>query len=255
MKRMLFTCVFALCIINCFGQFTNDFHNGTDLKGQIDSVVSKTLYVGKIVGRPDTTELVSQSTHIYNKKGQLVESDDRSFMQPEHSAIDSRPAKTFYTYDADGNLTESLRHYTTGQPWVKNTYSKKDSVIEMKNVFCPDNTQVDTDTIKMNANGRITECDTYTKGVGLYIKTYYKYDEAGRLIKEDTYRSDGSLMSKRTCKYNADGDIIEDNNPNGDRADHTFTYQKYDQMHNWIKQIEYVNPYFHIIHERSIVYY
>jgi len=255
MKKILFSCVFALWAINCFGQFTNDFHTGTDLKGQIDTVILKTLYVGKIVGRPDTTELVSQSTRIYNKKGQLVESGDRSYMQPQHSAIDSRPVKTVYTYDTNGNLTGSLRHYTTGQPWVRDTYSKKDSIVVANNFFCPDNTHVNTDTIKVDAHGRIIERDTYTKGVGLFTKSYFKYDTAGRLIKENTYRDDGTLMFKHTCKYNADGDIIEDNNPNGDRDIHTFTYEKYDQMHNWTKQIEAVNIYFHIIHERTIVYY
>jgi len=186
---------------------------------------------------------------------QLVESDDRSYMQPQHSRIDSRPAKTVYTYDTNGNLTGSLRHFTTGQPWVKEIFSKKDSVIEMKNFYCPDNTQVNTDTLKVDAHGRITERDSYTKSVGLYTKSYFKYDTAGRLIKEDTYRSDGTLMFRHTCKYNADGDIIEDNSPFGGRETHTFTYEKYDQMHNWTKQIESLNIYFHIIHERVITYY
>jgi len=68
MKKMFFTCLFIVWLVNCFGQFTNDFHAGTDLRGKVDSVVLKTLYVDKIVGRPDTTKLVTQSTLFYNKR-------------------------------------------------------------------------------------------------------------------------------------------------------------------------------------------
>jgi len=255
MKKALFTCLFVMWMINCFGQFPNIYDASSILNGEVNSVVLSTLYVDKNVGKPDTTALVSQSTSIYNKNKQLIESDDRSYLQPEHSRIDSRPVKTVYSYDNNGNLTGSRRYFTTGELWVKDTYSKKGSVIEGREFFCPDNSLTNTDTLTIDTFGRATECDTYVKGVGLFTKSYFKYDDAGRLVTENTYRDDGTVMYKRSCKYNADGDIIEDNNPFGDRDIHTYTYEKFDRMHNWLKQTECLNGQFYIIHERVIIYY
>jgi len=255
MKKTIFTCLFVVWMVSCFGQFTNDFHTSSNLNGKIDSLVLNNLYQNKISGKPDTTELVSRSTNIYDKKKQLIESYDYSYLQPQHSSIDSRPVKTVYIYDSNGNLTGSRRYFTTGELWVKDTYSKKDSVIVAKEFYCPDNSLTNTDRLKIDISGRITERDTYVRGVGLFTKSYFKYDGAGRLIKEDTYRDDGTLMFRHSCKYNAEGDIIEDNNPFGDRTVHTYKYEKYDQMHNWLKQIECLNGGFYIIHERVITYY
>jgi len=261
MKKVFFTCLFVMWMVNCFGQFTNDIQAGyilngeTDLNGNINSVVEKIFFGNKNIGRPDTPGLVRQLTYIYNKKKQLIETDDRSCLQPQHSGIDSRPVKTIYIYDNDGNLTGSRRYFTTGELWVKDTYSKKGSVLEAREYFCPDNSLTNTDTLKIDSSGKIIECDSYIRGVELFTKSYFKYDEAGRLITENTYRDDGTLMYKHTCKYNAEGDIIEDNNPFGDRAIHTFEYENFDQMHNWLKQTEFLNSHFYILHEKVITYY
>jgi len=258
MKKIFLTCVFALWIINCFGQFTNDFHTGAALKGQIDSVVAERMLVGNVAGKHDTTILIEQLTYIYNKKKQLIESDDRGYLPVIHGSINGWLLKNVYTYDNGGNLTGIRLYSATGELVSEDNYTRKDSVIETKAFSCPDNSQIGTDILKINVADRIIERDSYVKdvkGVVLFTKSYFTYDEAGRLIREDTYSADGTLMFKHTCKYNADGDIIEDNNPFGDRIIHTYQYDGYDKMHNWLKQTEYMNQTSIIIHKRRIIYY
>jgi len=252
--KPLFTFLFILSFVNCFGQFAFNVQPVSTLKGKIDSIVTTTLYRYNS-GLRDTTKLVERLTNIYNKRKQLIESNNCSYIQPQHSGIDARPVKTLYIYDNNGNLIESNRYFTTGELWVKDTFFKNGSMVVAREYFCPNNQLTNTDTLKIDFFGRIKERDTYVRGVGLFTKSYFKYDEKGRLIVEDTFRGDGSLMFKHTCIYNVDGDIVEDNNPFGDREVHTYKYEKYDKMNNWLKQTEYVNHQSRVIQERVIAYY
>ena len=135
MKKIYLTVVFFLWFINCFGQFTHDFHTTLALHGKIDSVISKILIEYKREGGLDTTVKIEGTTYIFNNNKQLIEDDHYFYRSLPHIGIDSSTVKTFYKYDIDGNLIESQCYFTSGEPWVKNTFLKKNLVIEEKDFF------------------------------------------------------------------------------------------------------------------------
>jgi hypothetical protein len=254
-NKLLLICLFTLWLGNCFGQFTKDLYKSNILKGKIDSVVTTISFAHDSTNH-DPFYLIQRIAEIYNNNKKLLESQTSSFQPRPDIGVDKRPVKTIYIYDADGNLAESKRYYTTGELWVKEVYSKNGLTVVAQEYDYPDNKMNHTDKITIDSSGKIIEIDSYNKNMILFSKSYFAYDGSGKLIKEDTHYEDGSLMSDRSNKYNSDGDIVEYTDPFGYRkAVHTYTYEKYDKMHNWLKQTEYIDNEPYMVRERVIVYY
>jgi hypothetical protein len=244
---------FAVGDATCFAQFTDNPHMGSAVKEKVDSVVTIVSFYHIVNADSSIKELLSRDVKIY-KKEKLIKSYDRSYLGLAHTGIDSRPVKTVYIYDKEGNLIEQLRYFTTGEPWVKDVYLIHGLMITVYSYYCPDNSLTETDSLKTDVAGKMLQRSTYGKEANLFSKSLFKYDERSNLLTEITYRDDGSLMFERYCKYDRDGNIIEDYNPHGDRQRHTYEYQKYDDRHNWLTQIEYINNQAMRIRDRKIYY-
>ncbi len=240
-KHLLFSCLFAFCLTNCFGQFIGGFSSDSPLKGKIDSITIVSTFIEKHTSKSILSDTISKEEYAYNEHRQLIESYYRFYMPTPHVGINSRPVKTIYLYDKAGDLFQSQRYFTTGKPWVKSTYVKNGFVIEARSYYCPDNSQGGFDTLKVNSKGRIIEDDHYDMGGKLYIKTYLKYNTNGQITKRSVNNADGSPTNNFYWAYNSFGDLTEEYSSFDADEKHTYRYDEYDKMHNWLHKIEYIN--------------
>jgi hypothetical protein len=251
MIRTLYTLSLILLTHTAFGQFIDDTHTQPGLRGRIDSVVVKTWSAEE---NNQERTLVSKDVCIYNKNQHIITSYYYLYLAMPHTGVVKDPVKTAYTYDGEGNLIESMRYFSTGEPWVQTTYLKSADLVVSREYYCPNKILTNTDSLIIDKDERVIERDSYVKGLGLYSKSYFKYDK-NRLIKEDTYSSNGVLMFERQCRYDIDHNIIEDDNINGDREKHIYTYDKFDKKHNWLVRTEYLNARPYWVEERLIYYH
>jgi hypothetical protein len=251
MIRTLYALLLILLTHKAFGQFIDDPHTQPGLRGRIDSVVVNTWSPEE--NNKERT-LVSKDVCIYNRNQHIITSYYYLYLPMPDIGVIKEPVKTAYTYDGKGNLIESMRYFSTGEPWVQTTYSKSADLVVSREYHCPDKSLTSTDSLIIDKNDRVIERDSYGEGLGLYSKSYFKYDK-NRLIKKDTYSSNGALMFERQFRYDIDGNVIEDDNINGYREKHIYTYDKFDKKHNWLVRIEYLNARPYWTEERLIYYH
>lgn len=251
-------CLFYFAMFsNCFAQFRGMYSGSLHLNGHVDSVILTSCSSYTYAGQAHTQDR-SEQIMIYNKQGQLKEIYSYSYMAISDAGI-PKPLRYIYNYDSHGNLVEMKQYFDIDKPLAKEAYTIKRRLVLCKNYSSPDNTLLGEDTLKLDSSGKIIERDSYVSGVGLFTKSYFKYDVNNKLIEENTYGSDGTLMFNRYYQYDKDGNVTKDSKLYKvyrlSQETHTYSYAQYDQMHNWLIQIDSNGSPTIQINERRITYY
>jgi hypothetical protein len=177
-------------------------------------------------GALGSTETVHDNGHtrvetVHNPDGSLKDKRtyfyerERKVKETLNDASGSVVFKVIYTYDNNGNLTQTISY-------------KDDKSIDHKNVYAYDKT------------GNRIEVTTYRSDNSIDNKVTYTYDEKRHKTKSviNKYKMDGSLDEKRVALYNETGYLTETSTYNADgllQEKETHSYE-FDSVGNWIKK-------------------
>lgn len=198
------------------------------------------------------------STDLFDRKGQLIETDEWSYGGGVHLLF----------YYIDGKLDRILfADDTTGHTGYFYTYD----TIEGGPLMRIYKSSYSTDTIHYTCDVDLIIAERSSQGEKKYkynddkwhleyhiveetqddSTTLYDYDNAGRLIKRTSLKK-GILIRTETISYNAQGDMIEyqQTTPNDDDTLFIIHEYTYDSYGNWITHTS--NQYFE---QRTITYY
>ena len=169
-----------------------------------------------------------------------------------------------FTFDRNGNLTETLEDHSNGNIFrhfykydpdgkeIENIVYKPDGSIQERTFARYDEIGNKTEeeysgfvnqkrTFKYNDKGYLVEENIYEYERKSNWKTIYTYDKKGNQIEQNHYRPNGQLNKNIACKYDDKGNQIElkQHNPSGKLLNKS-TF-KYDERNNRTEEIHY-NP-------------
>lgn len=198
------------------------------------------------------------STDLFDRKGQLIETDEWSYGGGDHLLfhyIDGKLDRILFADDTTGHTGYFYTYGTNGGRPLMRIYKSSYS----------------TDTIHYTCDEDLIIAERSSQGEKKYKYTFdtwnleyrlvketqddattlYDYDNAGRLIKR-TILKKGILIRTETISYNTQGDMIEYQQitPNDDDTLFVIHEYTYDSYGNWITHTS--NQYFE---QRTISYY
>ncbi len=215
-------------------------------KGKLDSVITEYFNVEKS-GNDEYLELNDKESLFFNAKGLLIEDWASDYGDAEEGAF-----KDIYVYDSAGNYSQELRYSSKGKLTGNVSYS-----------FDPVRRLVETKTVNtirgrmlLDKAGNILEDITYNEYPIAFSTTRFKYNYKGLCTESYQTWTNSTDMQKITYFYNADNDLIKEVVINDGKllVTKTYSYEKFDKMHNWLIQKMYSNGRLSNVSERKIAY-
>jgi hypothetical protein len=216
-------------------------------------------------GKIDTVIIISGNAnwkyvYVYNKRRQLVETTwYRSEVFPDGIGRVFDTVKTAFTYGANRRLISSFMIFKGGKrstaryEYFPRKYGYAIRTIDSRNID-----SLVVAEMRFNHLGQIIQYGSYAlkdlekQREGNFE---YQYDGKGNMIKS-TAHYNLAWASEWLYNYNSDGDMIALSRENlEDPRNSSYTYPKYDQMHNWTERKFLNGNGFEHTDQRRITYY
>lgn len=208
----------------------------------------------------DSNKLVYKVTYKYDDRGNKIE-------KREYSHENKLESSKVYKFDRSGNETEAYNHYFniqgTSDSRVTYKYDNRNNKIE-KDSYEPDSVLKWKGTYKYDDSGHVIEDGSYHYNRDKTLTDQmadctnkYKHDEKGNIIEKIYTNKSTGLSYKSTFKFDARGNLIEfcKYNDKGKLIESEKSRYTYDEVGNWVKEIDIENGEPLSITERQIEYY
>ncbi|MDO4879729.1 MAG: hypothetical protein Q3983_00455 [Capnocytophaga sp.] len=185
----------------------------------------------------------------YDANGNLIESVSRD---KENAVL----SKNVYKYDEKGNRIKHDVLTADGIPFMsrENDYNDKGLITERRE--CMSGLCTDKVLFAYDKKGFVTEESRYNKDV-LTSKIVYKNDKKGNRLEKIVYDKDGNIAQKVTTKYDTKNNEVEVNtyDKNGNLTQKKTNVYVYDKKQNWTKKTESVDGKPTMILEQQFEYF
>ncbi|MES2428895.1 MAG: hypothetical protein V4560_18080 [Bacteroidota bacterium] len=248
LKSSLVIIVLLAISISSFAQNPFSPFNDAKPKGKIDTVI--------IISGNANWKYV----YVYNKHRQLVETTwYRSEVFPDGIGRVFDTVKTVFTYGANRRLISSFMIFKRGKrSTARYEYLPTKYGYAIRTIDSRDKDSSLVNEMRFDHLGRVIQYGSYAlkdlekQREGNFE---YQYDGIGNMIKS-TAHYNLVWASKVFYKYNSDGDMIALSRENlEDPRNSSYTYPKYDQMHNWTERKFLNGNGFEHTDQRRITYY
>lgn len=245
------------------------------LDGKVKIMEESTFAILEKYGEVQKGDFKGKFVTIFDKYGNKIEIT-------YHSPFGLAANKNTYKYDANQNLVENCSYDEKGALEHREQYRYDNNGREVEIIYsnaaivlgnCKYNYSLDLKKVELmhsssdgssfksvnyfDENKFLIEEIYYDEQGNLKLSERYRYDKEGNNVEYNSFNNKGECEVSRKSSFNEKGNEYNSTTiyKNGNSITHTFNYEKFDKVGNWVTSVVTTNGNKEKIIERELQYF